>query len=104
MRKRELCYVCKEQSRREKWVSENGLKVEATAVVRPSKFFFVTTNDYLEHDGPIFDPNNPPEYTDFRNAVSCCNEHVEDLKRVFTDEEIREVSYEEWVVHSIMVT
>ncbi len=102
MRKRELCYICKEQSRREKFVDGQLVGgIGAPSAINPSKFFFITTVDYVEND-PLFDANNLPEYTDFKNAVSCCNEHVEDLKRIFSSEEIREVSYEEWIVSSVM--
>ena len=82
MKKKESCYVCdKEKSKRPK----------------PAQFFFLATNDY-EFGDPLFHANNPPDYTDPKKAVACCNEHVEDLKDIFRDEMIREVPYEEWVV------
>ncbi len=92
MKKRELCYVCARE-----------VETKSSHILRPARFFFLTTMDYREHD-PGFDANNPPEYTDLKNAVACCNEHVEDLKALFFDEEIRQVTYEEWIVNSVMVT
>jgi hypothetical protein len=96
--KREPCYVCARETS-----SKNP--------IRPAKFFFVTTTDYqddvVDADGRgerIFDNNNPPEYTDFKNHVACCNEHVEELKGIFRDEDMRQVTYEEWVIHTVMVT
>jgi hypothetical protein len=89
--KRESCYVCARET-----FSKNP-------ILRPAKFFFVTTTDYQDDLGErIFDNNNPPEYTDFKNHVACCNEHVEELKELFRQEDVREVTYEEWIIHSVM--
>jgi hypothetical protein len=72
-------------------------------VQKPAKFFFITTADYEDHD-PVFDLNDPPEWTDQRKYVTCCNDHVEELKLWFRNEDLRQVPYEEWIIASVMHT
>jgi hypothetical protein len=94
VKKPERCYICSRVEKKNAWNLAFG---------KPAKFFFLTTVDYEDHD-PGFDLNNPPDYTDAKKAVACCNDHVEELKLLFHDELMQEVPYEEWLVASVMTT
>lgn len=88
MKKPDPCFICKREA------------LTSKIVQKPAKYYFLTTLDFQD------DTSDPMigSVSDPRHAVASCNDHVEDLKYHFREEQVREVPYAEWIVASVMHT